>query len=55
LRRPLINAGAEPGDIAILEFDVSKHMNLTLGGEELADMWACPRQTRSTKMRLILK
>jgi hypothetical protein len=40
LRRPLINAGAEPGDLAILEFDVSKHtVNLTLGGEELADVW----------------
>jgi hypothetical protein len=39
-RRPLINAGAEPGDVAILEFDLSKRtVNITLGGEELADMW----------------
>ncbi len=40
LRRPLINAGAEPGDVAILELDLSKRtVNITLGGEELADMW----------------
>jgi RNA polymerase alpha subunit len=40
LRRPLINAGAEPGDVSVLEFDVSKRtVNITLGGEELADMW----------------
>jgi hypothetical protein len=39
-RRALINAGAEPGDVAILEFDLSKRtVNITLGGEELADMW----------------
>jgi len=40
LRQPLINAGAEPGDVSIFEFDLSKRtVNITLGGEELADMW----------------
>jgi hypothetical protein len=40
LRRPLVNAGAEREDVAILEFDVSKRtVNITLGSEELIDMW----------------
>jgi Bacterial RNA polymerase, alpha chain C terminal domain/Sigma-70, region 4 len=40
LRRPLIKAGAELGDVAILEFDLPKRtVNITLGGEELADIW----------------
>lgn len=40
LRRPLINSGAEPEDVCILEFDLTKRtVNLTVGGEELVDIW----------------
>jgi hypothetical protein len=40
LRRPLINAGAEVGDVAIVEFDLSRRTaNIALGGEELVDIW----------------
>lgn len=40
LRRPLSNAGAEPDDVCILEFDLVKRIvDLTIGGEELVDIW----------------
>jgi hypothetical protein len=40
LRRPLVNAGAEPGDVAIVEFDLSRRtVNIALGDEELVDIW----------------
>jgi hypothetical protein len=40
LRRPLLYAGAESGDVCILEFDISaRKVSLHIGDEELADMW----------------
>src|SRR5207248_798277 len=40
LRRALMNAGAEPGDFAVLEFDLSKRtVDINSGGEDLVDVW----------------
>ncbi len=40
LAKPLAYAGAEPDDICILEFDTRSHIvNLSVGGEDLADAW----------------
>jgi hypothetical protein len=40
LSRILSNAGAEPGDVCVLEFDLpNRIVNLTVGGEDLADSW----------------
>lgn len=39
-RRALVNAAAEPGDVVVFEFDLSKrNVDITLGGEELIDLW----------------
>jgi hypothetical protein len=38
--KSLANAGAEPGDVCVLEFDLQAHfVTLTVGGEDLADAW----------------
>jgi hypothetical protein len=40
LRRPLLNAGAEPHDVAMLEFDITRRtVDISVGGEELVDTW----------------
>ncbi|MBM3950800.1 MAG: hypothetical protein FJ311_05035 [Rhodospirillales bacterium] len=40
LKRPLVNAGAEPGDVCVLEFERStRKVRITVGGEELIDLW----------------
>ncbi|HEY3778083.1 MAG TPA: sigma factor-like helix-turn-helix DNA-binding protein [Rhizomicrobium sp.] len=40
LRRPLLNAGGEAGDVCVLEFcPTSRIVNLSIGGEELVDLW----------------
>ena len=43
-RRALVNGGAEPGDVAILEFDFTKRtVNITVGGEEFPELWESGR------------
>ncbi len=40
LKRPLVNVGAEPGDVCVLEFERStRKVRLTVGDEELIDLW----------------
>jgi hypothetical protein len=40
LRGPVMQAGGEPGDICVLEFDIGKRVvNLMIGGDELVDVW----------------
>jgi Bacterial RNA polymerase, alpha chain C terminal domain/Sigma-70, region 4 len=40
LAKPLANAGAEPGDVCVLDFDLqTKVATLMVGGEDLADAW----------------
>lgn len=40
LKRSLLNAGAEPGDVCVLEFERSvRKVRITVGGEELIDLW----------------
>jgi hypothetical protein len=40
LQRALLNAGAEPGDVCVLEFERSvRRVRITVGGEELIDLW----------------
>jgi Bacterial RNA polymerase, alpha chain C terminal domain/Sigma-70, region 4 len=40
IKRPLANAGAEPGDVCVLEFvRATRIVRMTIGGEELIDLW----------------
>jgi hypothetical protein len=40
LKRPFSNAGVEPGDVCILEFErTTRIVRITIGGEDLIDLW----------------